>query len=544
MKNITLIIVLSITSCFTFTKDTNFYNNTKEEKPIVVVIPSYNNKYFYKKNLDSVCKQNYNNYRIIYVNDASTDKTGELVKKYIKDKNQEHHVTYINNEKNKGALYNLYNAIHTCDNDTIIVTLDGDDWLKDENVLQVVNEAYQNKNVWMTYGQYKELYYSKSQNKFIIKPGHCKQIPPNIIRAQAYRQDSFVSSHLHTFYAGLFKKIKLEDLLYHGNFYDVTWDLAFMLPLLEMVNGNCKFIDETLYVYNCITPINDFKTKLQRQLYFGNVIRSKEKYEPQKSITRKIYIHEKADIIILSKNNPEQLYALLESIYCYMSGIGQIYVLYNASNEKYSYDKVKKYFYAINLISLADKHFKSTLENTMQTCSKYFMLSTDKMLVTDFVDIRKCVEIMDRTYAYGFYLNLGKNIQKNASLCRKQQVPPCVEINNGIYAWQFQDGEQDWKIPHKLSMAIYRKTDIINTVNQMQYDSSESLKKVWNNQIFNVNKVGLFFESSKATGIEPVSKEKLRDLCNKNMKINIVPLFLINNFSTIIKTDLATEAIS
>ena len=58
--------------------------NPTQEKPIVIVIPSYNNKDWYEKNLKSVLTQNYKNYRIIYLDDVSTDRTGELIKKFIK----------------------------------------------------------------------------------------------------------------------------------------------------------------------------------------------------------------------------------------------------------------------------------------------------------------------------------------------------------------------------------------------------------------------------------------------------------------------------
>ena len=61
----------------------------KSEKAIVVVIPSYDNCEYYKQNLDSVFAQNYHNFRVIYVDDASPDQTGPLVKQYIKEKGQE-----------------------------------------------------------------------------------------------------------------------------------------------------------------------------------------------------------------------------------------------------------------------------------------------------------------------------------------------------------------------------------------------------------------------------------------------------------------------
>jgi cellulose synthase/poly-beta-1,6-N-acetylglucosamine synthase-like glycosyltransferase len=50
-----------------------------------VFILSYNNEpqNRYKANLDSVFQQNYENYFVVYVNDVSSDRTGELVQEYM-----------------------------------------------------------------------------------------------------------------------------------------------------------------------------------------------------------------------------------------------------------------------------------------------------------------------------------------------------------------------------------------------------------------------------------------------------------------------------
>ena len=48
------------------------------ERPIVVIVPSYNNYKWCNSNIDSVLNQNYNNYRVIYINDCSSDETGEV----------------------------------------------------------------------------------------------------------------------------------------------------------------------------------------------------------------------------------------------------------------------------------------------------------------------------------------------------------------------------------------------------------------------------------------------------------------------------------
>ncbi|MCK5632133.1 glycosyltransferase, partial [bacterium] len=82
------------------------------EKPIVLVIASYNNANWYKKNIDTVVSQNYSNWRIVYVDDCSTDGTGNLVEQYIKELEIEDKVTLIKNKKHKVKVENLYIALH------------------------------------------------------------------------------------------------------------------------------------------------------------------------------------------------------------------------------------------------------------------------------------------------------------------------------------------------------------------------------------------------------------------------------------------------
>ena len=68
-----------------------------EEKPIVVIIPSYNNQQWYKHNLDSLFCQVYNNYRVIYINDCSSDSTGKLVHDYIQQSGMSDRCVFIDN---------------------------------------------------------------------------------------------------------------------------------------------------------------------------------------------------------------------------------------------------------------------------------------------------------------------------------------------------------------------------------------------------------------------------------------------------------------
>ncbi|MFC1841588.1 glycosyltransferase family 2 protein [Candidatus Dependentiae bacterium] len=250
-----------------------FYKNKYVENPIVVIIPSYNNIKWFDKNLSLLKAQNkrYNTWRAIYIDDCSKDGTPNAVEKYIRDNNLENQITLIKNKERKGSLENVYNAAHSCKNNEIIVICDGDDFLHNENVLNYINYVYQDKQVWMTYGQY-EIFPSGQL-------GQCQQIPEIVIDQNGFRDYKWVSSHLRTFRASLFKRIKKEDLLFQGKFFPVTTDMAAMFPMLEMAGKHAKFIPKTLYVYNQDNPINNYKTRLNLQLYLDRFIRSKERYE-------------------------------------------------------------------------------------------------------------------------------------------------------------------------------------------------------------------------------------------------------------------------
>ena len=259
------------------------------EKEMVIIIPSYNNEKWARDNLQSIIEQNYQNFRIIYINDCSSDSTGKLVEKHTKNltlrtfrsfcfneregeavaetvdrfKEKIHSkktfFTLVNNSKRCGALANLYRAIYSCKDHEIVVLVDGDDWLYHKNVLQTLNALYSSNEIWMTHGTL--MAYPRGCTNW------CELVPEELIQRNAIRQFK-CPSHLRTFYAWLFKKIALEDLLFNGEFFPMTWDMAIMFPMIEMASERHCFVDQTTYVYNEKNPINDNKInqELQRNL--------------------------------------------------------------------------------------------------------------------------------------------------------------------------------------------------------------------------------------------------------------------------------------
>jgi glycosyltransferase involved in cell wall biosynthesis len=248
------------------------YKGVQFMKKIAVIIPSYNNRQWYKRNLSSVLAQDYHNFSVIYVDDCSSDRTGELVEKFTARRSSGNLVHLIRNPVRLGALQNLYNTIHSRRDDEIVILLDGDDWFAHNGVLKKINKVYANPNCWMTYGQY----LSWPDNLI----GYSREIASEIIDANSFRENEWCSSHLRSFYAWLFKLIKLKDLMSPcATFYRMAWDQAIMFPMLEMSGHRAKFISEVLYIYNAANPINDSKVDRQSQQSLETVIRRQERYD-------------------------------------------------------------------------------------------------------------------------------------------------------------------------------------------------------------------------------------------------------------------------
>jgi len=168
-------------------------------------------------------------------------------------------------------MYNFYYAIHLfCNDDDIVLDYDGDDWFRRDDALKIINAAYEDPNVWLTYGN------------FLIFPGDrrgfCCECPARVREKGSYRKFRWFSSHQKTFYAWLFKKIEIEDLMYEGDFVKASVDPAYMFPMLEMTGGKFKFIRDVICTYNrqCINTDNEMKELQGKESSFN---RGRESYQ-------------------------------------------------------------------------------------------------------------------------------------------------------------------------------------------------------------------------------------------------------------------------
>ena len=233
---------------------------------MIIVTTLYNAENYIEKCIGSLMGQNFKNFKCYITDDLSTDNTVEIIKKTI---HEDDRFVLIENKTKMYQPGNYDQVIRgfNIPDDEICVEIDGDDWLPNSNVLGLINETYQDENVWMTSGSFK---YSNGTQGFSTPPTTFDSI----------RKQNFTLSHLRTWKSWLWKKIAEEDLKDSvGNYWTVAGDLAFMFPMFEMSGQeHYRFLPNINYIYNESNPINDHKVNMSNVTQTVNKIRNKTPY--------------------------------------------------------------------------------------------------------------------------------------------------------------------------------------------------------------------------------------------------------------------------
>lgn len=259
-----------------------------------------------------------------------------------------------------------------------------------------------------------------------------------------------------------------------------------------------------------------------------------------------------ADLIIYSFDRPLQLYALLESVEKYVTGLGTIQVIYRASDDAFAqaYQHVQADFSGVEFTQQGANprsDFKPlSVQALAQSPHAYVLFAVDDIIVIDHIDCSACIEAMEKYNAYGFYLRLGKNLTECYSMNRAQRLPPLQEQEPGLWQWCFAQGEHDWNYPHTVDMTLYRKKDVDSYFRQMQYTAPNSLEAAWACRAGSImQRTGLCYSRTKIVNVplnsvqldwtnrnmEFMTSKQLLDIFNQGKKIDIVPLHQINNMS-------------
>jgi glycosyltransferase involved in cell wall biosynthesis len=238
---------------------------------IKVITPFYNPGEFLEKCIASIMSQKYENFEVIFIDDCSTDGS------YDKLPKDDSRVKIMRNTERKTALENIHIAVMDhCEKDDIVVILDGDDWFPTRNVLSRVNDIYNENDCWVTWGQA-----SWTDGRRGFATFYTPEEYANV------RKAPFKISHLRTWRAGVYQKIKEQDPNFsrlkdkEGKFYRMSYDTAMMFCLLNLTPyEKAKFVDEILYIYNRSNPISEDKVDQAWQWAVHQEVSNKPNLQP------------------------------------------------------------------------------------------------------------------------------------------------------------------------------------------------------------------------------------------------------------------------
>lgn len=206
------------------------------------------------------------------------------------------------------------------------------------------------------------------------------------------------------------------------------------------------------------------------------------------------------DLLIFSFNRPLQVHATLESVHKYFSNLNQIYVLYRTTNADYdaTYNELIHKFANVKFIKQGGDprgDFKPLLLQCFYSPAEYILFSVDDDIVTDYVDFNHCVQALEESNAYGFYLRLGSNVTKNYKAEIYFTQPSFHQMEHDILKFQFNKGSGDWAYPNNIDMTIFKKSKIENYIINGPYSSPNTLEGYW--YPTDLNSYGLCFKNSK-----------------------------------------------
>ena len=239
---------------------------TYPQRKINVISPFYNAEQYIAECILSVASQDYHNYTHYLIDDASTDNSFHVASETISSLPVEIQSRFIllSNPSNQGAVYNQVNKIRDCEDDSVIMLLDGDDSLMNNNTIFHMYNTLYSQGVEFTYGSC----WSLADNIPLI----AQEYPKMIRDTKKFREYKFAwnmpYTHLRTFVKHLINSLPnsvFQDKAYQ--WYRAGGDTSIFYNIIEQVsNPNAiRVVKDVVVKYNDLNPLNDYKVNAEQQ---------------------------------------------------------------------------------------------------------------------------------------------------------------------------------------------------------------------------------------------------------------------------------------
>lgn len=113
------------------------------KKKVSIIMPVYNSEKYLKEAIESILNQTYTNFKLIIINDGSTDGSLDIINEYIKN---DERIELFNNDGNKGLPYTRKRGLELADTEYIAL-MDSDDISYNQRLEEQVKYLDENKKI-------------------------------------------------------------------------------------------------------------------------------------------------------------------------------------------------------------------------------------------------------------------------------------------------------------------------------------------------------------------------------------------------------------
>ena len=218
---------------------------------VSVVVTCYNREKYIVDAISSVVSQTYKNWELVIVDDGSTDKSLEVIKKLIKIFKIKDKIKIIKHDKNEGCGSALRDAINHSSGDLIAI-LDSDDTLASKALEIMVSQHKNNSNASLCYSN---MVYCDHKLK-PIKKRRTRQIKRY---ESCFNDKTDIVTHLKVFKKRFYDE---TEGISEGIIKSIDKDLIFKLEEV----GSLIHVDA--YLYNYRQHKNSMLSIINRDLHY------------------------------------------------------------------------------------------------------------------------------------------------------------------------------------------------------------------------------------------------------------------------------------
>lgn len=183
-----------------------------QKKSFVFLIYAYNQGPWIQKTLQSVFEQDFDHFRVIFIDDGSKDDTYNQAVSFIVENNQAEKSLIIRNQDKIGYSSCLNQIIKTLLEQEIVIPIQAKDWLCADFCLTHLNSIFQDPNIWMV------------KTKAVTYPW--------------YKTENL---GLQAFYAGASKAKKTDTPFFQKEFNN---------ELVDVLDNQTAYLEEILLIIN------------------------------------------------------------------------------------------------------------------------------------------------------------------------------------------------------------------------------------------------------------------------------------------------------